>query len=502
MDRARKSFNHRTPLGDLVLSVPGLELICLSDELDIAGFRTTFRGTVPFQAEPLRTIARSASETERRAWIAEQASAVDSGDSFKLGEAFHKQWATVRRAANRLAACSWLFDLFERGAKCVHVLSCNEDTVLTIDVTRSEVRAWVLHDVRRNMPQWKLETERHEREMGVRVHALIDKALSAVPHLRLRDDTAPGVQPETLWYAFNAYEHLSFEISWRSRLDAHRNRWVSPEARLAEIRDWLKAVLYEFGVESAYHVSVGLRRGTWRTIEVLDPTDLYAWLSDVWQAELHGWQDLGRRTYGYDVRDRIEHLMVLSSDQSRALGLMTTVEDEFLAYMLPTAVLVDRAASRARADTLISQVDYLRSCGHPGHAANLGSRHVFRSSLCVSMLSASTPPDVRARWFRSCLARFDAGTRRTDASTHLPKGCVALYDISLGTLGPVPWTTILVYDRGEWLSSLWDANDGGHLLIRDVNEERVLGLRRRGNAYEACLLPYSRGRNIRRGKHG
>jgi hypothetical protein len=474
-------YNRRTPLGDLVRSVGGVELVRLSNALDEIGSTTSFRRTVPFQSGPPAMLGRAASEAERRAWFADRAGEFGGHEVVHLTVGFgpwqFRQWATIRVAsAGAGEGSSWLVELLARGVKHAHVLSADYDSALTLQAMSSETRVWLLRDIRRMLPQWGVDRLRVEREQEAREQAVVRKALAKIPGVQLSEGERPAIAAVKLWSALDAFEWLSWEVTPFARLNACPGNWVDSSRRHAAIAEWLAVALEQFGIERAYYVSLGCRGAAWEHIEVSQPR---VWLGALWDARLDG------------VREgpSVLNLLVLSQDAARVLALRTTTEEELLALSLPTATLLDRFEARHRLEVALSQIDGIRVVGHSQRTEHVGLDEVCRPEFLVGSLATSVSEAERHDWFRATLERLDtiAGSAKPPPQGSCPDAPIGAYELSMGELAPVPWTAVFTYDDGAWVSAILDAGGPQHLLIRPAEGPHALGFRDDRGNHEAFI---------------
>ncbi len=399
-----------------------------------------------------------------------------------MGLCNFKQWGTVR--VHPAATASWVFGLLTHGAKYVIVLSEDKTSALTLLATAKEARAWVVHDIGRDLPRWVAECEHAEREQRAQVRSRVRDTLSNLPGVALRDAEAPAVRPPELWAALGAFALLEREVQPFARLDACRGSWADGSVRADAIARWLRAFSDRARIGTVCYVSVGLYGDTWERIEFSVPHD---GLSALFGADIDGWRDVDPQ--GRVLGPTIDHLLVLSQDGARTLAVRTTVEEELQAFLVPTSTLLDRRAARDRLDDVIAQVDCVRFVGAAQGSQAIGAADVFGGAFHVESLDAPAPKEARRAWLRQVLALLDTPVRAEQREPpHVPKDALGGYELSVGTESPVPWTTVFTYDP-DWLTTLWDAGGFTHILIRSLEAAVILGVRLVGTTYEAFICP-------------
>jgi hypothetical protein len=391
------------------------------------------------------------------------------------------QWATVR--VQPAAVAGWVFELLAKGVKYAILLSEDKTSALTI-LAGPEIRAWVLHQVDRGLPHWNAEHERSERECAARVRSVAREALSRVPGVTLREGEAVCVSPNDLWAALNARQVHLGEVAPVARLDARLGSWASDAARREGIAQWLCAVAERASAGPSCTVSLGRGGETWEHLEVREERD---WLSALWGADLPGWQEADPR--GRTIGPKIDSLMVLLNKGAQTLAIRTTTEDEVQAFVVPTATLVDRLAARNRLDDALGQINSVRLVGPSQQGDVIGADLVFESAFQMDSLPAPSSEESRREWMRRLVRALDAASGPdAGATARFPRDVLGAYDLSLGTLSPVPWTTIFAYDP-DWLAALWEAGGLSHILIRRTEAGVILGVCTLGTSYRASICP-------------
>jgi hypothetical protein len=477
-----ETFNCRTPLGDLVQSLEGVEIVRLSTALAGVGTPTSFRTMAPLQRGTPASIAQSAAEGERRVWLAARVAELGPCTTFHLAVGFglcnFKQWGTVR--VHPAATASWVFELLAHGTKYLIILSEDQTAALTLLATAKDVRVWVLHEIDEGLPRWAAEREHAEREQQARVRSCVRETLSTLPGVDLRDGEAPAMQPSDLWDALGAFAPLGSEVQPFARFDACPRSWANPSARRDALARWLRASSEKARIGDVCSVSVGLRGAPWEHIELTEPRDC---LSALYGITIDGWRDVDPQ--GRVLAPTIDHLLVLSKDGSRTLAVRTTPEEELQAFLLPTSTLLDRRAARERLDDAIAQVEGVRLVGPSQRTQAIGAQDVFQDVFHAGSLGALASD----AWLRQLLGDLDAAARAEGREPpHVPADALGGYELTLGTASPVPWATVFTYDP-DWLTTLWDAGGMSHILIRSPEAAVILGVRRVGETYEAFISP-------------
>jgi hypothetical protein len=171
------------------------------------------------------------------------------------------------------------------------------------------------------------------------------------------------------------------------------------------------------------------------------------------------------------------------------LAVRTTLEDELQAFHLPTSTLQDRLAARVRLDDAIAQIDGVRLVGPSDRGNAISSQDVFGPALHLESFGPPASHEARRAWLRRVLGSLDAAARADQREPpHVPNDALGGYELSVGTLRPVPWTTVFAYDP-DWLTALWDAGGFTCILIRSLEAAPILGVRLVGATAEAFLCP-------------